>query len=605
MERLSPYLPYLPIVPYVVVLNDGAIAIDYMGPSVTTITGYTAAQVSWDFWRNHIHPEDRPRIMAQLNQNPQQGVYEYEYRWLFADESYHWLLDSGRALRNSAGEISGFVGSWLDITERKTLEIEQKRLNDLFRSTLDGSPIALSAQDKELRYRWLYNSPLVKEEEAYGRRLDEILDPELAAQIERTKEEALRTGRPQEEELELEVNGELRTYFFHTVPVFDEHGGISGVSNVRIDVTPQKKIERELQQTKQRFELTLKGSPITVFIQDKDLRYVWTYNTQLEPENNPIGRTDDDLFGEAVAKELVSYKRRAMEMRHTVVREVDVPLNGRTQTFQIRIEPLLMAEGKVEGIASVAMNITSLKFIERQLSQRSQELESSNQDLEHFAYAASHDLQEPLRAISGYLDLLKRLYQHELNPQAQEFIDEATAGAERMRRLIQGLLAYSRINRKNHPFQTVSVAEVLSNVKRDLGPLLNENNATITHEPLPTITADPVQIAQLLQNLLINAIKFRGERPPRIHLTAVEQENKWEFRVTDNGIGLDIQYNDRIFTIFQRLHTRDEYEGLGIGLALCKRIVERHHGHIWVESQPGKGATFIFTIHKNLGETTI
>ncbi|MCB0032701.1 MAG: PAS domain-containing protein [Anaerolineales bacterium] len=605
MERLYPYLPYLPIVPYVVVLNDGAIAIDYMGPSVTTITGYTAEQVTWVFWRNHIHPEDRPRIMAQLNQNPQQGVYEYEYRWLFFDESYHWLLDSGRALRNAEGEIISFVGSWSDITERKSLEIEQKRLNELFRSTLDGSPIALSAQDKQLRYQWLFNSPLVKEEEAYGRRLDELLDPELAVQIERTKEQALRTGRPQEEELELEVNGELRTYFFHTVPIFDEAGDISGVSNVRIDVTPQKRFERELRQTKQRFELTLKGSPITVFIQDKDLRYVWTYNTQLEPENNPIGRTDGEIFGEEIAQELIAYKRRAMDKCRTVVREVDVPLNGRMQTYQIRIEPLITTQGHVEGIASVAMNITSLKFIERQLSQRTQELTRSNQDLEHFAYAASHDLQEPLRAISGYLDLLKRLYQDELNPQAQEFIEEAVAGADRMRRLIQGLLDYSHINRKNHPFQTVSVAEVLAAVKRDLGPLLNENNVTITHEPLPALTADPVQISQLLQNLLTNAVKFRSERPPHIHITAEEQADKWEFRVTDNGIGLDIQYNDRIFTIFQRLHTRDEYEGLGLGLALCKRIVERHHGNIWVESQPGRGATFIFTIHKNLGETVI
>ena len=234
--------------------------------------------------------------------------------------------------------------------------------------------------------------------------------------------------------------------------------------------------------------------------------------------------------------------------------------------------------------------------LEQRVIERTRELKRSNEDLEQFAYVASHDLQEPLRMITSYMQLLRQRYGPKLDSDANEFIGFALDGGTRMQQLIADLLAYSRVGTRGRPFEPVDLAEVFLRTRQNLEVAIQETSATVTADALPVVPGDPVQLVQVLQNLIANAIKFRGEAPPRVHLRAVREGDEWHVTVRDNGIGISPQDFDRIFVVFQRLHHRDKYPGTGIGLSICKKIVERHGGRIWVESSPGHGSTFHFTL---------
>lgn len=233
---------------------------------------------------------------------------------------------------------------------------------------------------------------------------------------------------------------------------------------------------------------------------------------------------------------------------------------------------------------------------EETLSIQARELARSNAELEHFAHIASHDLQEPLRMVASYTQLLARRYKGRLDSDADEFIDFAVEGAVQMQRLISDLLAYSRVGSRGSPLVPTSCEVVLARTLANLQVAVEESAAVITHDPLPSVDGDMVQLVQLFQNLIANAIKFRSQEPPQIHIGAREAGEEWIFSVRDNGIGIDPKDFDRIFVIFQRLHGKMEYPGTGIGLTICKKIVERHKGRIWVDSQPGRGATFLFAL---------
>lgn len=247
------------------------------------------------------------------------------------------------------------------------------------------------------------------------------------------------------------------------------------------------------------------------------------------------------------------------------------------------------------GLAEEQLKVLN-EQLEQRVADRTEELQRSNQELEQFAYVASHDLQEPLRMVSSYMQLIERRYKGKLDADADQFIDFAVDGAKRMQALIQALLAYSRVGSRGKPLEPTSCSKVLEEVLSNLQIAIEEAGATVTHDELPMVMADATQLSQLLQNLISNALKFRGTEAPLIHIGAKKEKGNWKFSVRDNGIGIEKQFFDRIFVIFQRLHTRGEYPGTGIGLAVCRKIVERHGGRIWLESEPGKGTTFYFTI---------
>lgn len=233
---------------------------------------------------------------------------------------------------------------------------------------------------------------------------------------------------------------------------------------------------------------------------------------------------------------------------------------------------------------------------EEQLRQAGANLERSNTDLQQFAYVASHDLTEPLRMVISYLQLLSQRHSASLEPQAKEFITFAVDGAMRMQGLIQDLLAYSRVEMRGRSPEPTDTQQVLHSALANLKVAIEETGAIITTAPLPQVQADRVQLTQVFQNLIANALKFHGSAPPRVEIGAEKRDGYWLLSVRDNGIGIDPKNAERIFVIFQRLHTRQEYPGTGIGLAICKKIIERHGGRIWVESTPGQGATFYFTL---------
>jgi PAS domain S-box-containing protein len=259
-----------------------------------------------------------------------------------------------------------------------------------------------------------------------------------------------------------------------------------------------------------------------------------------------------------------------------------------------------ITDGNRARTVSIIRDVTDKVKAQQQLTQQAEELRMINNELQQFAYVASHDLQEPLRTVTSYMQLVEKRYKNKLDSEGEEYIHYAVDGAARMNMLIKDLLTYSRVGTHAMPFEEVNCKTVLDTALDNLYHSIQENNASIKIDtPLPVIHADPLQMGLLFQNLLSNAIKFKGKEQPEIHITAEEDEEHWRFAIKDNGIGIDKEYADRVFVIFQRLHTRQKYPGSGIGLSVCKKIVERHGGKIWLEPNVNEpGTTFFFTIQK-------
>ncbi len=257
----------------------------------------------------------------------------------------------------------------------------------------------------------------------------------------------------------------------------------------------------------------------------------------------------------------------------------------------------MSVEGK--GFKLAVIDITILKKTEKRLKKTIKELERSNKELQSFAYITSHDLQEPLRNIASFAQLIERRYKGQLDNDADEYIDFMVSGASRMKEMIQGLLDYSRVGTRGHKFKEFEAETSLKYALSNLGSAIDEVNAEITYDSLPVLFADEDQIIRVFQNLIGNALKFRREGvKPKIHIAAQKSGHEYIFSVSDNGIGLEEEYSDQIFEVFKRLHVIDEYKGAGIGLAIVKRIIDRHGGRIWVKSELGKGSTFYFTLSK-------
>jgi PAS domain S-box-containing protein len=272
--------------------------------------------------------------------------------------------------------------------------------------------------------------------------------------------------------------------------------------------------------------------------------------------------------------------------------------DGNSVWLSVTGEPVF-EDGEFRGYRGVGTDITERKRGQAVLRAAYDELARSNSELQQFAYVASHDLQEPLRMIGSYTQLLERRYADKLDADAREFMGFIVDGATRMKQLIEDLLAYSRVGTRGKELRPVPAEGALERALVNLRASIDSTGAQVTHDALPEVVADDTQLIQLFQNLIGNAIKFKKQDEPiRVHVGVSDAGSEWRFSVSDNGIGIEPQYYQRIFMVFQRLHTRDEYPGTGIGLAICKKVVDRHRGRIWVESAPGQGSTFHFTLPK-------
>jgi signal transduction histidine kinase len=381
------------------------------------------------------------------------------------------------------------------------------------------------------------------------------------------------------------------------------------------DITERKLAEEKLRLRTEELERLLDLLPAAVWIADDPLchsvrgnRYAnWLLN--VSPDTNVSGAANASPNAAVRMRQLVDGQdvsasemalQRAAQLG-TPQLEVDLRIDGSAAGDVILAGgavPLFDKNGKPRGAVAAFHDVTVRRRAERELAWNVEELRRSNLELEQFAYVASHDLQEPLRALSGMAQLLQQRYHSQLDGRGKEYIDLIIDAASRMQALIGALLSFSRVDRVRSAVQMISVDAALRNALANLDTAVRASGAQVTHSPLPMVRAEPQQLTQVLQNLIANAIKFRSEAAPEITVSVTDLPDAWQFSIRDNGIGIDPEHFERIFLIFQRLHTRTEYPGMGIGLALCRKVIERHGGSIWVDSQPGAGATFYFTLPK-------
>jgi PAS domain S-box-containing protein len=383
----------------------------------------------------------------------------------------------------------------------------------------------------------------------------------------------------------------------------DSVDGILVTAAIR-DITVRKAAETHLAHMEARYRGLLEAAPDAMLVVDRSGEIV-LINAQAEIRfgyraDELLGRAVTDLIPDGFAERLVADSLRSADVALAQQMGTGIELVGRRKDGgEFPIEIMLSPLDSVDGVLVTAAirDITVRKAAEAELLEKVEALHLSNQELEQFAYAASHDLQEPLRMISSYTQLLARRYAGRLDSDADEFIAFAVDGANRMQRLIQDLLAYSRVGTQGREPQPTSSEEALRQALLNLRGAIEESGAVVSFDALPTVMADETQLVQLFQNLVGNGIKYRGPETPLVTLSAVrDADGRWAISVADNGLGIEPQYFERIFGMFQRLHGRDEFAGTGVGLAIARKIVERHGGSIGVASEPGHGSTFTFTL---------
>ena len=397
------------------------------------------------------------------------------------------------------------------------------------------------------------------------------------------------------------VSGKITDVLYNASLFRNEKGEVQGIFAAARNVTERKKAEEKLRTASLYSRSLLEASldPLVTISAEGKITDVNKATEDVTGYNREqlIGSDFSDYFTEP-DKARDGYKKVFTD---SFVKDYPLAIrhiSGKVTQVIYNASIFRNPQGEIQGIFAAARDITERVAMENQLRDTLEKLKQSNAELEQFAYVASHDLQEPLRMVASYVQLIQRRYQNKLDAEADEFIAYAVDGANRMQRLIEDLLTYSRVGRLGKPFEKTDLESTLSIALKNLEASITQNNATVTHDTLPAIKADGGQLVQLFQNLIGNAIKFHGKEPPQVHISVKDVGAEYQFAVADNGIGIDPQYFDRLFRIFQRLHTREEYPGSGIGLAVCKKIVERHGGRIWIESELGKGSTIYFTVSK-------
>lgn len=408
---------------------------------------------------------------------------------------------------------------------------------------------------------------------------------DLKGELEGRLEAALRAVF---DEVEIRGDGEKSIGAFVALPGgLKLHEGFLQAKREELERPSPEELSEELKRSRQSFISIVEKSPNGVLVLDPNRKVLYANPTA----KRMLGK--EDLVGGRL-----DVPAGAVEI--PILRE-----SGEEGVGELRVVPTNWDGEDAELL--IIIDITRRKHLEASLREYISKLEQANRELASFAYVASHDLQEPLRMVASYLGLLEKRCRDALDERAQKYIGYAVDGARRMQALIDGLLAYSRVTTKGRPLEPVDSGEVLKGTLRLFERELKELGAEVHIGEMPVVLADSVQLGQLFQNLISNAIKFRSERPLRIEITAKRVDGTWEFCVADNGIGIDPRYHDRIFGLYQRLHERGKYPGHGVGLAIAKKIVERHGGRVWVESKPGEGARFFFTLRapeevKNGGE---
>jgi PAS domain S-box-containing protein len=563
----------------VVWTTDPQGAVTQQMPTWEAFTGHTFAQYQGGGWLNSLHPDDRAQTHAVWSRAvASRALYETEYRVLRRDGQYRHVLARGVPVLREDGSIREWVGTCTDITERRLAErrrdftsallalfAQKTTANDYLNSVVhavhgwcgcQAVGIRVLNEKQQIPYEsWVGFDPHFIELEH-----DRSLEREPCLCLH-----ALNGALARIDPSLLTPTGSLRT-----------DDALAFAKNLPADgLTPHPS-----------HCINFGIKSLTVIpIRYREAAIGALHLADRRPGQFPLSSVEflesmTPLIGEALHR----FQTEAELARHRdhleiLVRDRTRALEAANAQLQVEIQERARAQETIQRTA--------------------EDLQRSNRDLEQFAYVASHDLQEPLRAVGGYVKLLRRRFPDQIDPKALEYISGAAEGAARMERLVRDLLAFSRVGTRGGDFTPTDTNQALRDALQNLQSSIQARQAAVTSDPLPTVPVDATQMTQLFQNLIGNALKFQSERPPEVQVSAKKQDARWVFSIRDNGIGIDPQYFERIFQIFQRLHTRTHYEGTGIGLAICKKIVERHGGTIWVESQPGQGSTFYFAFPQN------
>ncbi|WP_459883067.1 PAS domain-containing sensor histidine kinase [Halorubrum gandharaense] len=555
------------------------------------IKGYEPAEILGRSFETFYTDADREAGI------PEGNLGMADARGSFRDEGWRLRKDGTRFRANVTitpvydddGTHRGYLKVTRDMTDRYERERE---LEDELQRILGRVSDGFYALDES----WAFTHANERAERLLGRSGGELLGRSIWDAFTELRgtafEERFRTAMTDQEQTTFEAYYPPSDVWLETHAYPSE----TGLSVYFRDITERRRRQRELEESQRRYRALVDNFPNgAVALFDADLRYTVAGGELFEE----LAVDGDDLVGEHVGGNHAA----ALFADHTD--RFHAALDGEPSRFEVSLSthelvvhtlPLRDADGDVHTGMVMAQDITEREEYERKLEATNERLETSNERLEKFAYAASHDLREPLRMVSSYLQLIEQRYADELDEDGEEFIEFAVDGADRMSDMIEALLQYSRVETRGDSFEPTDLNELVEEVRADLRLRLGEADATITVDDLPAVRADPDQLRQVFQNLIDNGVEYSGDAPPSMHVSAERAGDRVVVAVADEGIGIGEDGQERVFDVFERLHTRDEHPGTGIGLALCRRIIERHNGEMWVDSEPGAGATFSFTL---------
>lgn len=505
-------------------------------------------------------------------------------------------------IKDKNKEFNGMICIFYDVTERKLFQDKIKEAEEKWKSYTENSNEYIFTTDLDVKIQFANRTfPGIKTKEQFiGTSFYSHIPEKLILYIKTILEKIIDTKNPNSFQIYYKDPEGCKYYFeTHASPIIKDDF-VTGLILSSIDITERKKVEDQLRESEERYRTIVEYSNDLIWTSDIDGNFTFC-NKRAE---KLVGYTLEELKGKKFTSFIIEEDQsKVIDIFHNVIigqpREYETTVTnryGKKITIAVNKAPIY-SKGKIIGTSAFGRDITEQKKAEENLLKTTKELERSNKELEQFAYVASHDLQEPLRTISSLTELLAHRYKGKFDPDADKFINYIISGTKRMQEMINDLLALSRIGTKGKEFLPTNLEDVFEKVIANLHTLIVKNNASITIDKMPIIDADEYQLVQLFQNLIDNAIKFRKkDLCPEIYISSKKVVNEWIFSVKDNGIGIDPKNFYKLFVIFQRLHSREEYEGTGIGLALCKKIVTRHGGRIWIESKPGEGSTFYFSI---------
>ncbi len=583
----------------------------FYGDGYQKLFGYPAS-TNWEesnLWESRIHSEDKERIEKSMDEflKSNRELWEAEYRYLKADGNYAFVSDKSYAIRNGSGVAIRMIGSMQDITVRKEEEEALKILESAIANIHDSVLIASNQTDFPIVYanQAFMSISGYNWDEIKGKNPIFLLGKNVNQKILHEIRANMFAGIGFETVVE-NFKKDQTPYWveFSISPVFNQKGAITHWIGIQRDITEIKEANDSIIRQKKFNDDILNNIPTDIAVFDPNHRYLFLNQHAIKNEeirNWMIGKNDFEYAQYRGISDSFAQKRwklfdEAVDKRETI-KWIDEHRTEAQTNYVLRTFYPYFEQDNLKFVIGYGMDITERKVIEIQLSEALQSVKKINDELEQFAYVASHDLQEPLRMVTSFLTQLEKKYGGHLDERGKEYIHYAVDGAKRMRQIILDLLEYSRIGKVTEPMKEIDLNQVVEEVKLLHLEQIQDLNAVIEWSELPVIKAHRTPIRQLFQNLISNGLKYHQKgKAPEVKVKCSLIEGFWTFCISDNGIGIESIYYEKIFSIFQRLHNREEYSGTGIGLAISKKIVEHMGGKIWVESAPGEGSSFYFTL---------